>query len=108
MSIKEKIKDYMRKKVLTADQAYSLTNYGEPLTEEDLLMKINKRIDELIEQKAAGGLYSMTFDMDSGFPNITTKLIDHYTERGFTCLVIDQDFDKRVIRPHLFISWNKC
>lgn len=107
MSITDKIKDFAKKKPLTAVQTYAVTKYGEPMTEEEIFEKYIQSIDEMLESKARRGYYSLVIDADSGFPDITDKIVNTYTERGFTCFVLDKQMIAGLVNPQIFISWNR-
>lgn len=107
MNITEKIKDFAKKKPLTSVQTYAITRYGEPMNEEQIYERYIQNIDEMLESKSRRGYYSLVIDADSGFPNISTKIVDTYTERGFTCFILDKETDSRIVNPQIFISWNR-
>lgn len=107
MKLTEKIKDLTKKKPLNSVQVYAITKYGEPMTEEEIYDKYVQSIDEMLESKARRGYYSLVIDADSGFPEISNRVVDTYTERGFVSFILDNKTDSRITNPQIFISWNR-
>ncbi len=107
MSIKDTIKEFTAKKEFTAVRAYSLTKYGEPMDEDQIFNKYVKTISELIESKAQRGYYSLVIDIDPGFPEISTNLVDCFSNKGYTCFILDSSIDTRIKTPQLFVSWDR-
>ena len=107
MNITEKIKDLTKKKQLNATQMYALTKYGDPMTENQIYERYIQTIDEMLESKARQGYYSLTIDADSGFPDISDKVIETYLNRGFNCFLLDSNSVSGINNPQIFISWNR-
>lgn len=107
MNIKETIKEFTAKKEFTAVRAYSLTKYGEPMDENQIFNKYIKTISELIESKAQRRYYSLVIDIDPGFPDISINLVECFSNKGYTCFILDNSIDNRIKTPQLFISWDR-
>lgn len=107
MNIRDTIKELTAKREFTAVETYSLTKYGEPMNEDQIFNKYVKTINELIESKAQRGYYSLVLDLDPGFPEISAKLVEHFSNKEYTCFILDKDIDKRIKTPQLFISWDR-
>lgn len=107
MSILEKAKELAKKRQLNSVELYSVTKYGEPMTEDQIFDRYVANIDEMLESKARRGFYSLVIDADPGFPEISNRVIDVYINRGFICFLLDSSIDKRILNPQIFIGWNR-
>lgn len=95
------------KKVIDVNTAYSLSKYGQKLTEDEIYNRSITEINNLITIKSQNGNTSAIYEYDFTFPNMLDKLKNYLVDLGFLVIVIDNTIDSRIKIPRLFISWER-
>lgn len=103
----EKAKDMLKKKSITAQNAYSVATYGEKLSDEEIIAKIIARITEIITAKANNGEYAMVQFVDDKIPTLKDAIINHFVELDFKVQILDKEIIPFINGSYLFIYWNK-
>lgn len=104
-----KIKEVVvpKKKTIDAEGAYTLSKYGQRLTEDEVYHRSINDIGNLITIKSQNGGSSILYEFDYTFASMKSNLTQYFTELGYLVIVIDESISKDIKTPKLFISWEK-
>lgn len=105
----DKIKDVVvpKRKTINSEGAYTLTKYGQKMTESNVIDRYIQRIDESIMCKCQNDQYSLIYELDYGIINLKDKLSEYYKSLGYVVEILDSAVNKCFIKPCIYITWAK-
>lgn len=107
--ILNKIKETItpKKKTIDAKGAYTLSRYGQKLTEEEIYQRSIDDIGNLIVLKSQSGETSVLYEFDNTFVNMKENISKYFNDLGFLVITLDEEICKSIKSPKLLISWER-
>ena len=107
--ILSKIKETItpKKKIIDAEGAYTLSKYGQKLTEEEVYQRSIDDIGNLIVLKSQNGETSVLYEFDNTFVGMEENISKYFNDLGFLVITLDGEMCKGIKSPKLLISWER-
>lgn len=107
MELLEKIKESVKRKTITASEAYTLSKYNQKLTEEEIFRRAIDNINSNISIKSQNGGSSIIYEFDYTFKDMQENLVKYFTDLGYNVLILDNKISEFIKTPKMAIFWEK-